>query len=298
MSGLSSPRILFGVHSMTPYNRNTGAPYGILKVIGQCNIALQASTEKLYAGAQRFAWASESKTIDTTVTAKVKAFPGFLFAQFLGATVTDNAGEATASVSTALANVQGTSVLAAVTGVASIAVISGSEKDVKFGKYLLVATDATHVDVYAYTDVDFSRNTSKTYQTDLLKISASPLAVTTGGTLTALTGFGIDVVGGSGTIAMTTGDTAVFYLRPENTGSTDIIIGNATTQMAAFGAVMLSQKRSTGEMFEVEAFNCVPTGFPIPMDEMKFAETELKMDCIYDSTNDAVFKVHTVAPSF
>ena len=297
MSGLTSPRILFGVHSISPYNRSTGMPYGILKVIGQSSVALQATTEKLYAGAQRFAWAAESKTIDTTVTAKVKAFPGFLFAQFLGATVTENAAEPLASA-TALTNLNGTSCQKATTGIASIAVHTGSEADVKFGKYIVKVVSSSTVDVYAISDVDFSRNTAKTFVNDALKITASPLTITTAGALTLIPGFGLDLIGGNGTIGMTIGDTAVFHARPENLFSEDIIIGNATTQMAAFGAIMLSQKRATGEMFEIEAFNCVPNGFPIPMEEMKFAETELKMDCIYDAANDAVFSIHNVTPSF
>lgn len=291
---LSAPRIVFGVHSMSPYSRTDRTPYGILKVIGAASLSLASSVEELYGGAQRFSWAAESKTFKSELTAKVKAYPGFLFTQFLGGTDTDNAGEALASV-TALANVKGTSVLQSTTGIASVSVKSGSEGSVKFAKYVVVAASATTVNVYAYSDVDAQRGTSWAYQTDLLKITVSALTITaTAGV--DIPGTGLTLTGGSGTIGMTTGDTAWFQSRPENSGSSDINIGNAATALPAFGAVILAQKRATGEMFEIEAFNCIATGFPIPMDEFAFSTTELKVTMVYDSVADSVFKIRAVVP--
>ncbi len=64
MSGLSAPRILYGVHSISPYSRTDGTPYGILKVIGSANLALTSALEQLYAGSNKFAWAAENKTVN------------------------------------------------------------------------------------------------------------------------------------------------------------------------------------------------------------------------------------------
>lgn len=292
---LSNPRIVFGVHSISPYSRSDKTPYGILKVIGSASLSLQAAVEQLYGGSSKFAWAAESKTISSEMTAKVKAYPGFLFTLFLGGSVTDNSAEASASVS-ALANFKGSSVFKATTGIASVSVKSGSEADVKFEKYLLVATDSTHVDVYAYSDVDFARGNDASYQSDLLKITASPLAITTGGSID-IPNIGLTLTGGSGTIALVAGDTATFSSRPINSGSSDIIVGNAVTALPAFGSIMLAQKRATAEMFEIEAFNCIGSGMPIPMDEFAFSITELKVTCLYDSAADAVYKIRTVIPS-
>lgn len=295
MSGLSAPRILFGVHSISPYSRADHTPFGILKVIGSANMALQAAVEQLYGGSNKFSWAAESKTISADIACKVKAYPGFLFTQFLGGTVTDNAAEAAASV-TALTNVKGTSVFSATTGIATIDVKSGSSAKVKFGKYVVVAADTTHVNVYAMSDLDFARGTADSYQNDALKINTSPIAITSA-TAVDIANTGLEFNGGSGTIGMTAGDTCIFSSRPINSGSSDIIIGNAITALPAFGAVILAQKRATAEMFEVEAFNCIGSGFPIPLDEFAFSVTELKMTCIYDSANDAVFKIRSVVPS-
>jgi hypothetical protein len=295
MSGLSSPRILFGVHCISPYSRVDKTPYGILKVVGSASISLQASVEQLYAGASRFSWAAESKTISSDVSAKVKAYPGFLFQLFLGATNTDNAAEALASA-TALTNFKGTSCMSATAGIASVGITTGNETNVKFVKFMVKVVSATTVDVYAFSDVDFARgSTQGLYQSDLLKVTATPLTIAMGATV-VIPEFGLQFVGGSGTIAMTIGDTAYFSSRPENTLSSDIIVGNAVTTLPAFGAVFLAQKRVTGEMCEIEAFNVIGSGMPIPLDEMAFSTTELKMTCLYDAFNDAVFKIRYVNP--
>lgn len=295
MSGLSSPRIVFGVHSISPYSRADHLPYGILKVIGSASLALQAAVEQLYGGSSRFAWAAESKTISTEMTAKVKAYPGFLFSLFLGGTVTDNAAETGGSVTT-LTNFKGTSLKVATTGVASVSVKSGSEADVKFAKYVVKAVSATTVDVYELADVDNARGNSLVYQSDLLKVTATALTIATGADVD-IPNTGLKLTGGSGTIGMTTGDTATFSSRPINSGSSDIAIGKNTTSLPAFGAVFLAQKRATAEMFEIEAYNIIGSGLPIPLDEFAFSNTELKMTLLYDSAQDRVCDIRAVIPS-
>lgn len=292
---LSAPRILFGVHSISPYSRSDKSPYGILKVIGSASISIASSVEELFGGSQRFSWAAESKTFKAGIDCKVKAYPGFLFTLFMGGTVVDNSAEVSASVTT-LTNFKGTSVKSATTGIASVAVKSGSEASVKFASYVVVAVSSTTVDVYAYSDADFPRAVAGSYLTDALKI-ASGLTVTTSAVHTTIGNFGIDIIGGSGTIGMTTGDSATFSSRPINTGSSDIVIGASSTALPAFGAKILAQKRATAEMCEIDAYNCIAEGFPIPMDEMKFSETSIKITCLYDSAADAVFNVRTVIPT-
>lgn len=292
---LSAPRIVFGIHSISPYSRADHLPYGILKVIGSASLSLQAAVEQLYGGSSRFAWAAESKTIATEMTCKVKAYPGFLFQLWLGATVTDNAAEASASAST-LTNFKGSSVKSATTGIASVSVLAGSEADVKFGKFVLKATDATHVDVYLASDLDIDRGTDGVYQSDLLKITASPLAIATT-TDVNIPSFGLKLTGGSGTIALVAGDTATFSSRPINSGSSDIAVGKDPTSIPAFGSILLAQKRATAEMFEIEAYNCIGSGLPIPMDEFAFSVTELKVTCLYDSVQNRVFDIRTVVPT-
>lgn len=291
---LSNPRILYGIHSISPYNRSTKMGYGILKVIGSANLALSADLEQLFAGSNKFSWAAESKTISTELTAKVKAYPGFLFELFLGGSVTDNAAD-TAGAITTITDQYGGSVVNASTGIASVAVLSASKANLKFGKYVVKATSTTAVKLYAYSDIDGLRGTDQAYVDDTLEVSG-PHTITSGAD-TDVTAFGFKFTGGSGTIGMTVGDTATFEIKPPSTGSSDIVVGSSGTSLPNFGALLYAQKRATGEMFEIDAHNCVGGGLPISLEENAFSQPELKMTCLYDSALDRVFTIRHITPS-
>ncbi len=293
---LANPRILFGVHSISPYNRTTKLPYGILKVLGSAAIALTSDLEQLFGGSQKYAWAAESKTVNTEFTAKVKAYPGFLFSLFLGATVTD-AGVDTAGAVSTVANQNGTSLVAA-TGIASVTVKTASKANLKFGKYVLKVLTATTLGVYLLSDIDGGRGTAVPFTDDTLALTLAVGTLTiTSATGTDLVDLGLTVTGGAGTIAMVVGDTATFEVKPPSTSSSLIVVGKSTDSLPAFGALLLAQKRATGEMFEIDAHNCVGGGLPISLEEMAFSQPELKMTCLYDSTLDRVFTMRHILPS-
>lgn len=292
---LSDPRIIYGVHSITPYSRTDGLPYGILKVIGSANLALNSDLEQLFAGSNKFAWAAENKTVSAELTAKVKAYPGFLFSLFLGATVTDVGVDAAGTV-TALTNVKGTSLQHATTGIASIAVKAAQKANLKFGKYLLKVLTSTTVGLYLLSDIDITRGTDVVYTDDTLLVTLTIATITSAGTI-SMDNVGLELTGGSGTIGMTVGDTASFSVLPPSTQSSAIVVGKATDTFPAFGALLLSQKRATGEMFEIDAHNCVGGGLPISMEENAFSQPELKMTCLYDSSLDRVFSIRHIKPS-
>lgn len=293
---LSDPRIIYGIHSISPYSRTDGLPYGILKVIGSANLALTSDLEQLYAGSNKYAWAAENKTVSTELTAKVKAYPGFLFSLFLGATVTDVTTPDTAGTVSTLTNVKGTSVKSATTGIASVAVTAANKANLKFGKYIVKATGAAAVSIYLLSDIDITRGADTAYTDDTLVLDDTVATITTGATI-AVADLGIEFVGGSGTIGMTTGDTATFSVLPPSTKSSSIVVGQSTDTMPTFGALLLAQKRATGEMFEIDAHNCVGGGLPIPLEENAFSQPELKMTCLYDSTLNRVFSIRHIFPS-
>jgi hypothetical protein len=292
---LSNPRILFGVHSISPYNRTSKLPYGILKVIGSASLALTSDLEQLFGGSSKYAWAAESKTVNTELTAKVKAYPGFLFSLFLGATVTDATADTAGSV-TALTNQTGTSLQHATTGIASIAVKAAQKANLKFGKYVLKVLTATTVGLYALSDIDFARGTDLVYTNDDLLVTLTIATITSAGAI-AMDDMGLELTGGSGTIAMVVGDTATFEVKPPSTSSSTIVVGKSTDSLPNFGALLLAQKRATGEMFEIDAHNCVGGGLPIALEEMAFSQPELKMTCLYDSALDRVFSIRHILPS-
>ncbi len=293
---LGSPRILFGVHSISPYSRSTKLPYGILKVLGSANLALTSDLEQLFAGSNKYSWAAESKTVATDLTAKVKAYPGFLFSLFLGATVTDATAD-TAGATTTLTNAYGTSLVNATTGVASVSVLAASKANLKFGKYVAKVLTSTTLGIFLLSDIDIGRGTDGVYTDDTLQLTLSTITIATASAETNVADLGIKFTGGSGTIGMTVGDTATFEVLPPSTASTQIVVGKSTDTFPNFGALLLTQKRATGEMFEIDAHNCVGGGLPMSMEEQAFSQPELKMACLYDSALDRVLSLRHITPS-
>lgn len=285
-------RIIFGLHSITPYNRVTKKPYGIMKVVGSASIGMSSDLEKLFAGSNKFAVAAEAKTVDAEVNLKVKEYPDFLFELFLGATVVKTSASATGSV-TGFVNVKGTSIKNASNGLSAVAVTASTgDAQLKEGKYVIVATGTATADIYAYSDVDFNRGTDMVYMDDLLKVgtidlsSASADIVALGLTFTK-----------TGTPAFEVGDTAEFEVTPPHAGVSDILIGSSSTTFPAFGAIIVAQKRSTGEIFRIEAFNVVASGLPIALEEQAYSQPEVKLAALYDREKDGVFKMRAYTPA-
>jgi hypothetical protein len=290
--GVTQPRNLFGIHSILFYRRSDRTPYGPpLKVLASGGVDLPADFEDLTGGSEKFVLASEPKTITPEMKVTTKDFADYLYQLFMGATVTKNAAEAGGNVST-LTNYKGTSVVGSV-GIASVAVDSGSEANLKFGRYVVKAISATAVNILASTDIDFRRGTDVQYQNDELELLASDVTITTGGTI-AVASLGIEFTGGAGTIGMTAGDTAEFEVRPPNAGSSIIDIGDVGTEFPEFGAIIYAQKRGSGEMFEIECYRCIGAGLPMNLEEKVFAQAELTIKVLKDFTLDRVMRIRAI----
>jgi len=292
---LSQPRAIFGVHSVSPYNRTTGEFYGILKVLGGSSLALSGELIELMGGSSKYSWAVEDGRIDAELSLKVREYPDFVFELFLGKSPTANTAEASGSAG-AIANKKGASCVHATTGITSV-LTTGTAADLKFGKYVVKVASATTLDVFFSSDADMARGTNGEYQSDLLKINATALTITSGGT-TAIPSFGLSFNGGSGAIGMTTADTATFEVRPISSKSMTVSIGSSfDSTFPEFGAIIMSQKRGNQEMFEIDALRVKAVGLPLGFEENSFSEAEIKAKCFYDSTQDAVFKIRTVSPT-
>jgi hypothetical protein len=291
---LSNARTLFGVHSASFYNPNTSEFYGIAKVLGELSVNLSGELLELRGGSSPYPVAIETGPINSEISAKFKEYPNFLFELLLGKAPTSNAAEASGNVSTPV-DVTGTSVMHATTGIASVqAIPSTGAANLKAGKYVLKATDATHVDIYASSDVDFGRGTDASFENDALKITASPLEVVSGDD-TDLAAYGLQITGGSGTIALVAGDTAEFYVRPVNAGSMTVRVGATADSFPEFGAIMYAQKNGRGEIWEFEIFRCRAIGMPFAFAEKAFSEAEVTMKAFYDSEKDGVFDIRMIS---
>jgi len=294
--GLSAPRAVFGIHSLTTYSRTTFEYQGILKVLNNSTLNITAEQIKLMGGSNKYAWDSEDGPITSELNIKAKQIENFMFEVFFGKAVNTGSAGATGEVST-LANKKGTSAVSATVGMDSVAIESGGGPNLKFGKYIVKVITTTTVDVFISTDIDKNRGTDLTIQNDLLKITASALTVPgTGGTV-SIPNTGVEIVGGSGSIAMTVDDTAIFTVLPPYTTAMNIKIGAVNDNFAEFGAICVAQQRSSSQMFEIDCFRCKSVGFPFAFTENAWAEPEMKADVLYDTTEDAIAEVRAIAPS-
>lgn len=286
MVAVTYNRINYGIHSICPYRISSGLPYGILKVIGGGTMTLTSEFEELFGGSNKFAWAVEAKTISTEWTANVKSMPDFLFEVFMGASVATTAASSTGTTD-GFANVLGTSLLDATTGIATATIKTSSEADLGDGFYVVKAVSATTVDVYALSDLEALNGADWAYQDATLKITVSALTITAA-SASEVPGTGIELTGGSGTIALVTGDTAIFQVRSIHDGYSTITIGASGTTFPEHSQLCVGQKRANGDTFELELKKVVGSGFPIPFEEQTFSIPELAMKLIYDSDNDQV----------
>ncbi len=287
---LSAPRTIFGVHSFSPYSRSTGLPYGILKVLEGSSLAVSGELIELKGGSAKSSWQVEAGGLSAELSIKPSEYPDFMFELFMGKAPTAVALSTTGVVST-LTNKYGTSVKVSTTGIASVGITTGANADLKFGKYVIKAASATTVNVYLLSDVGMQRGADGTYQDDNLKITATALTVTTSGAATVVPNFGIEVIGGSGTIGMTTGDTATFEVIPPNSKSMSVTVGSTLDVIPEFGALVVAQKQSTGEMFEIDCLRCKGIGFPIGFDMNAFSKAEVKAKLFWDSTINGLFSI-------
>lgn len=292
---LSDPRIVYGVHSVAPYSRTTGLPYGIAKVLAASNFSITGELAQLFGGASKFAWAIEETNVTAELQLQVKQVEDWMFELFLGKAPTlVDTPDATGDVTTLTSKVAG--LFSATVGVASVGLKSGSTADLKFGKYIVKYVSATTVDVYCLSDVDFNRGTDKNFENDALKITASPLTITTGAPV-EIPGFGLELTGGSGTIALVAGSTATFEVLPAFSKSMSVVIGGTADTFPEFGCLMVAQQRSNGEMFEIDAYRCKGSGLPLGLTEKEFGQPEITAQAFYDSAKNGVAKIRWVQPS-
>lgn len=287
--GLSNPIAIYGVHSVSPYRRTTGAFYGTLKVLDSSSIALNGEQNELRGGSNRHAFASEDGAITSEMSLKVGQMEDFLFELFLGKAPTSLSAEASGNVST-LTNKYGTSMVAA-TGLLGT-ITASTAANLKFGKYVIVAVSSTAFDVFMSTDIDHSRGTDTSYSTDLLKVAAVTGVATGAGS--AVAALGLTFTGGASATAFVTGDSATFEVRPINTGGATVRVGAAADIFPEFGCIVMAQARSNGELFEIDAFKCKGSGMPLGFEAMAWSKPELKAKVLYDSVKDGIFDMRRV----
>jgi hypothetical protein len=286
---LSSPRAFFGIHSVSPYSRTDGSFFGELRVLESSSISLSGETIDLLGGSSKFPWESADGSITAEMSLAFSEYPDFVFELFLGNAPTNNAAETGGSVS-GFANVKGSTVKHAANGIDAVELTGGDTADLKFGKYILIAASSNTVDLYLSSDIDIGRGTDGSYTNDSLLVAAG-LSVASGDAVDGTFGLTLSKVG---TPAFTTGDTAEFYIRPINTDSMDVTIGQQANQsFPDFGAMIYGQKKG-GQMVEIEAYKCKAVGLPLGFTRNTYSSAEVTVKMLYDSAKDGVFRIRWI----
>ncbi len=292
---LSAPRVLFGIHSVTPVNRSTQEFYGTLKVLGGSTISLSGETVELKGGSSKYSWAIEDGATTVEISLKSKEYPDFLFELFLGKAPTAVSADTAGTVTTATDGYG--DLINATTGVASVTVIpTTGAAHLKFGRYVLKAASSTTVDVFCSSDIDFARGTDEDFDNDYLRVATGVTVSGTSGT-TDIASLGLRITGGSGTVALTSGDTATFQVKPPSSKSMSVDIGATTDVFPEFGLICLSQRRANNEMMEAYVYRCKGIGMPLGLEEKAFSEAEIKIKGMYDSVAGKVLTVTHISES-
>ncbi len=296
--GVSNPTLYFGIHSVAFRRLSDGSYYGPpVKVTGGFNLDLPAEFADLTGGSEKFIIATEETTFTPEATFNIKEFRLYLYELFVGATTTEIAAEANGNVSV-LENVQGTSVENAVDGIASLTALAGSEGNLKFAKYTMVATGADTVNILASSDIDFRRGTDVEYQNDELEVLAVDVVVPPLDATVDITELGLQITGGSAAaIVMVADDTAKFEVRPINSGAEIVKVGETGKILPEFSCILYAQQRGNGEMVEIEIYKAKGGGFPHNFAEKAWMESELTIKPLKDFQRDGVFELRRVRPS-
>ena len=108
---------------------------------------------------------------------------------------------------------------------------------------------------------------------------------------------GITVTEGSGSPSLTTGDTAVAFIRPVNYGNSEIIFGTEAARRKEFGLIMVSPVQSTGVFTWMDILKCKATNsINLAITENEFSEWTLEGTAMYDICEDRIFHKYIFDP--
>ncbi|MCK4499650.1 hypothetical protein KAU11_04090 [Candidatus Babeliales bacterium] len=269
---VSNPITSFGVHQAIIQDLNTYEMFQIL-ILDSVEPDFTQEMIDLRGGGSAFPWASAPGEATGEIAMTIKQYDAGVLKYFspwiTGSTTETAAGEAAGNVGS-ITNVVGTSVVDAATGIASVA--ADPAGTLRLGDYVVEAISATTVDHFVNTNID-----GHTYQDDALKISASAITIPdTGGTIVDS---GIQYTGGSGSVAMTIGDKAIFSARPISSYLLQHQIGKTASAPLEFSMTIVGEKIGD-KIRKVTYPRCIAgggAGLKFPYKEWAMFETTIKL---------------------
>lgn len=279
----STPRAMFGNHDVTLFDNTTFLPFGRFRVLGTLSFENTFDLVDLNGGSNSFPWNTGRGLTSSEISLEIRELHDIMFSKFLGATVTSTAAEAGGNVSV-LTDKVGTSITDGSTGLI-IGIISGSEADVKDNYYVIKAVSATTIDVYAYTGTDFFTGTVGSFDGDGLKLNATPLDVSS---TAQLTGYGLEFTL-AGVTALVVDDTAWTESRKINTGSSQIVVGQAGSVIPEIGMHISSERQGGGATARTLIHRAIASGFPMSWNEKDWAGNTVTAKALYCPSANAVW---------
>jgi len=278
-------RQLFGVHSVCSIDRTTRLPTGIARILGDISLAFEASSVDNRGGSSFYPWATEITEVDSNINFQIKEYPDWVMQNYAAAKITTTAASATDGTVSALVNKEGTSVFDATTGIATATLKSGEAANMKTGAFRVVAASATTVDVYAVSNFQFTRGTTLYADDNTMKITTSPLTIVDAGASPAeVPGTGIELTGGSGTVAMTIGDVAEYHVTPPHSGMSKVEIGVEGYIFPEHELYIFGKQRADGRSMYVHCPKAVCTsGMTWNFSQGDFSTTDISAKLLNDS---------------
>lgn len=242
---------LLGLHNVAIVHPTSKALVSLLKVTDTANIDFGETVAVNKGGSSNFPYSAAVVDCNNTVTIPVKEFPDSFMSLLYHSVQTSGVAEAAGNISTP-ANVTGTSIVAATTGITAT-ITATAAATLKEGIYLIKAASTTTLNFYGYTDFDDLVESND--ETGL--VNATPYTITTGGAI-AITELGITVNGGSGTIGFTANDTAIVIIRRINGGYIDTPIVDKKNQQY-YKAYLFFAPTPEGDMDYIELYRVMPS---------------------------------------
>jgi hypothetical protein len=279
-------RDFYSIKFLIPYNMTTFKPFGVFRVIQELNFERTIDLNDLTGGHIAGAWDTEPGQPENSLTGTIREYPYFAFEILEGADTIETAVEATGNIGS-VTNKNGTSVVDATTGIASVIAKSGEEDNIKGIRYVFVATGASTVDIYVHGDATFAN-----IQGAVVENVTVP---GTGGTVD-VDSLGITITGGSGAISFTTDDTAYADTRPIHSGFGQTQVGQSIDVIQRFGLICVFPKKSDGAQFFIDLPEVVAAGMPWAGVSREWSEFALNAKPIVNSDTDSVYTLYTKLP--
>jgi hypothetical protein len=278
MSTLSAVQAIKNVGSVVICDYATGVPYPLVQSVD--SVEIKPKVDKATLANARGVLDEDIGLVTYEVSMTAYEYGEGLFKNLFGGRTTDYS--AIAAIND-IANIGGTSAYSVTTG-AVPGLNTGDSANIKVGYYRAVVKTATTMTLYRMTDVSANDGLSKPI--DDTMIAVDDIAITAN-VATNITGYGIKLTGGSGTIAMTIGDFMEFRVSPAVAGwKHEVGIANPTYKLVS-AFIYPRKKNSNYRCLYIRKFLLTPVDTLVNKDYSKYT---LSASLLLDSTVDKTWE--------